>query len=316
MLTYWRVRSACCAPASANLPSLATAIQRLAYLHASVMGIPIAESSNSDAHKVAVRTPRHGLARVLSRMGVCSRSEAVRRVTAGRVRLNGVVVRDPEAPVDPRVDRIEVDGTATRACERVCIALNKPRGWVVTASDEHGRETVYALLADADLPWLAPVGRLDKASEGLLLMSNDPAWAARITDPATHVAKTYRVQVRGVPGPATLRRLLTGVIDRGERLSAESVRVTGGGEKNSWLEIVLREGRNRQIRRMLAACGHDVLRLMRVAIGAIELGSLPKGAWRRLTEAEIDGFGGASPDAGGGERRVKRSMAGRRSRSP
>src|SRR5574337_107148 len=285
MLTYWRVRSACCAPASANLPSLATAIQRLAYLHASVMGIPIAESSNSDAHKVAVRTPRHGLARVLSRMGVCSRSEA--------------------------------DGTATRACERVCIALNKPRGWVVTASDEHGRETVYALLADADLPWLAPVGRLDKASEGLLLMSNDPAWAARITDPATHVAKTYRVQVRGVPGPATLRRLLTGVIDRGERLSAESVRVTGGGEKNSWLEIVLREGRNRQIRRMLAACGHDVLRLMRVAIGAVELGDLPKGAWRRLTESEIDGLGGVNPGGGnGGKRGIKRSMVDRRSRSP
>lgn len=261
-------------------------------------------------------TARHGLARVLSRMGMCSRSEAVRRIMAGRVRLNGVVVRDPEAPVDPRGDRIEVDGIAAHSSERVCIALNKPRGLVVTASDERGRETVYALLADADLPWLAPVGRLDKASEGLLLLGNDPAWAARITDPVTHVAKTYRVQVRGVPEPTTLRRLLAGVIDRGERLSAESVRVTGGGEKNSWLEIVLREGRNRQIRRMLAACGHDVLRLMRVAIGAVELGDLPKGAWRRLTEAEIDGLGGVGPDSGDGERGVKRSTAGRRSRSP
>lgn len=250
-------------------------------------------------------------------MGVCSRSEAVRRVVAGRVRLNGAVVHDPETPADPRVDRIEVDGTAVHAGERVYVALNKPRGLVVTAADERGRGTVYALLADSGLPWLAPVGRLDKASEGLLLLGNDPAWAARITDPATHVAKTYRVQVRGVPVPATLQRLLAGVIDRGERLSAESVRVTGGGEKNSWLEIVLREGRNRQIRRMLAACGHDVLRLMRVAIGAVELGNLPKGAWRRLTESEVDGFGGVNPGGGnGGKRVIKRSMVDRRSRSP
>ena len=281
------------------------------------MRIPIAESSNSAAQKVATRTPRHGLARVLSRMGVCSRSEAVRRIVAGRVRLNGAVVRDPETPADPSTDRIEVDGIAVRAGERVCVAVNKPRGLLVTAADERGRGTVYALLADSDLPWLAPVGRLDKASEGLLLLCNDPAWAARITDPATHVAKIYRVQVHGVPDPATLQRLCSGVIDRGERLSAESVRVIGGGEKNSWLEIVLREGRNRQIRRMLAACGHDVLRLMRVAIGAVELGDLPKGAWRRLTESEIDGLGGVNPGGGnGGKRGIKRSMVDRRSRSP
>jgi 23S rRNA pseudouridine2605 synthase len=158
--------------------------------------------------------------------------------------------------------------------------------------DEHGRDTVYALLRDAGLPWLMPVGRLDKASEGLLLMSNDSAWAARITDPSSHVAKTYRVQVRGVVEPATLRRLEDGVSDRGERLSARSARVIGGGDRNTWLEIVLVEGRNRQIRRMLAACGHEVLRLMRVAIGIVELGDLAKGAWRALTDAEVRALSG------------------------
>lgn len=230
---------------------------------------------------------RHGLARTLSRMGACSRSEAARRVLAGRVSLNGVVVRNPDAPVVAS-DCIALDGVAVQAREPICIAVNKPRGLIVSAADEHGRDTVFALLSDAGLPWLAPVGRLDKASEGLLLMSNDPAWAARITDPASHLAKTYRVQVRGVPDQSILQRLRSGVVDRGERLSAASASVIGGGDRNTWLEIVLTEGRNRQIRRMLAACGYDVLRLLRVAIGPLQLGDLPKGGWRRLTAVEAE----------------------------
>ena len=195
-------------------------------------------------------------------------------------------------PADPATDRIEMDGQPLQTSARVCIAVNKPRGLVVSASDEQGRDTIYALLQGAGLPWLAPVGRLDKASEGLLLMSNDPAWAAHLTDPQSHVAKIYRVQVRGMPDHATLERLRAGVADKGERLSAESVRIIGGGEKNAWLEIVLHEGRNRQIRRMLSACGHEVLRLMRVAIGPLELGDLPKGGWRELTDAEIRALSG------------------------
>ncbi|HVX05367.1 MAG TPA: pseudouridine synthase [Rhodanobacteraceae bacterium] len=234
--------------------------------------------------------PRHGLARVLSREGVCSRSEAVRRIMSGRIRVNGRLARDPEMPADLATDRIEMDGRPLQAPERICVAVNKPRGLVVSASDECGRDTIYALLQGAGFPWLAPVGRLDKASEGLLLMSNDSAWAARLTDPSAHVAKTYRVQVRGTPDRAVLERLRAGVVDKGERLSAKSVRIIGGGEKNAWLEIVLVEGRNRQIRRMLALCGHDVMRLMRVAIGPLELGDLPKGGWRRLTDAEIRGL--------------------------
>ena len=225
-------------------------------------------------------------------MGVCSRSEAVRRIESGRVRVNGERVRDPELPADAVTDLIEMDGVPLQTREQICVAVNKPRGLVVSAADEQGRDTVYALLKDVTLPWLAPIGRLDKASEGLLLMSNDPAWAARLTDPEAHVAKTYRVQVRGLPDPEALRRLRAGVVDNAERLSAKSIRVIGGGHKNAWLEIVLADGRNRQIRRMLAACGHDVLRLMRVAIGPLELGDLPRGSWRRLTEVEIRGLSG------------------------
>lgn len=230
--------------------------------------------------------PAHGLARVLSKLGVCSRSRAEEWIRAGRVSIGGKVVRDPERRTDADAD-IAVDGVALSAAERVCIVLNKPRGVVVSAADERDRATVYDLLQDAGLPWLAPVGRLDKASEGLLLLGNDPEWAARITDPASHLAKTYHVQVRGVPDAQTLQRLRAGVTDRGETLSARSVELLRAGEKNAWLEIVLDQGRNRQIRRMLAALDYEVLRLIRVAIGSLALGELAKGAWRRLSTAEI-----------------------------
>lgn len=250
---------------------------------------------------------------MLSRLGVCSRSEAARCIVAGRVRVNGRPVLDPEMPVDPALDRIELDGAALHEGERLCIMLNKPRGLVVSASDEHGRDTVYALLRDAGLPWLAPAGRLDKASEGLLLMSNDPAWAARITEPGRHVLKTYRVQVRGVVDDGSLRRLRAGVLDRGEHLSAHAIRVIGGGAKNTWLEVVLAGGRNRQIRRMLAACSHEVLRLIRVAIGSLQLGDLAKGNWRRLSEAEIAELAGGGHAAAPA---IRPAASPRRSRFP
>lgn len=264
------------------------------------------------------RGQRHGVARTLSRMGICSRSEAERVVRDGRVALNGVVVRDPETPVLAGIDGLALDGVAVGAQKRFYVAMHKPRGLVVSANDERGRDTVYTVLQDAGLPWLAPVGRLDRASEGLLLMSNDPAWAARITDPATHVEKTYRVQVRGVVGTATLQHLRTGIVDRGELLSLCSVCVVGGGDRNSWLEVVLDEGRNRQIRRMLAACGHEVLRLLRVAIGALQLGDLPKGGWRHLDAGEVAALSGPPRRAAAGAARaaVKPARVPRRSRSP
>jgi 23S rRNA pseudouridine2605 synthase len=165
--------------------------------------------------------------------------------------------------------------------------LNKPRGVVTTAADEKGRDTVYALLADAGLPWLAPVGRLDKASEGLLLFSNDSAWGARITAPDSQLEKTYHVQVDRLPDAALLGALCAGIDDRGERLALKAVRELRRGDRNAWLEVVLDEGRNRQIRRVLAAFDIGVLRLVRIAIGTLSLGELAKGAWRRLDEREV-----------------------------
>ena len=236
----------------------------------------------------AGEAPQHGLARVLSKLGLCSRTQAQAMIRAGRVRVDGRVVLDPEARTDMRSAAISVDDNAVGDAEKAYLMLNKPRGFVTTASDEHGRDTVYALLQGAQLPWLAPVGRLDKASEGLLLFSNDSAWAARLTDPASHLDKTYHVQIDMLPGVDLLQRLQSGIDDRGERLSAKSVRELRRGDKNAWLEIVLDEGRNRQIRRLLAAFDIHVLRLVRVAIGPLSLGRLEKGEWRPLSAQEVE----------------------------
>lgn len=238
-------------------------------------------------------SPRHGLARVISKLGVCSRTQAAELIRSGRVGVDGRVVRDPEQPVDARNAALTVDGAAVRAAEKVYIALNKPRGVVTTARDERERSTVYDLLRD-NVPkdrWIAPVGRLDKASEGLLLLTNDTAWSARLTDPASHIDKTYHVQIDAMPDAALLKRLRDGAVDGGETLRLKSVVELRRGDKNAWLEVVLDEGRNRQIRRILAAFDINVLRLIRVAIGPLPLGALAKGAWRALTRAEIDELG-------------------------
>jgi len=230
---------------------------------------------------------RHGLARVLSKAGLCSRSEAARRVQEGRVSVDGRVVRDPEFPVLPARQQVRVDGVPLAPARRWYVALNKPRGLVTTVRDEQGRDTVYRCFDGAGLPWLAPVGRLDKASEGLLFFSNDPEWAARLTDPATGPLKTYRVQVDGLPDAAQLARMQEGIEDAGEHLAAHAVQVLRHGQRSAWLEVVLAEGRNRHIRRLLQVLGFEVLRLVRVAIGPVLLGELAKGQWRVLHESEL-----------------------------
>lgn len=231
--------------------------------------------------------PRHGLARVLSKLGVCSRSQAEIAIKAGRVTVGGRIERNPERPSDAQRERIALDGIDVQAAAKLYIAVNKPRGIVVSAADERGRDTVYSLIADAGLPWLGPVGRLDKASEGLLLLSNDTVWAAGITEPAGSLVKTYHVQINGLPDAAALAAMVAGIVDGGERLSAVSATLLRSGERNCWLEIVLDEGRNRHIRRLLEVLGFDVLRLLRVSIGGLALGDLAKGAWRHLDAAEV-----------------------------
>lgn len=246
-------------------------------------------SDSIDPMKRELLTRRIGLARALSKLGHCSRSQAAALIRAGRVRLNGGVRCDPETPVRLEVDQILVDERVIGSKEKIYLMVNKPRGLVTTASDEKGRKTVYEVLANAgeSLPWVAPVGRLDKASEGLLLLTNDSEWGAKIAAPETHLEKTYHVQIGKVVDEQFTQALVNGVKDEdGGLLSASRASLLRSGKKNCWLEITLDEGKNRQIRRMLAALGVDVLRLVRVAIGPLQLGNLAKGGWRPLTAEE------------------------------
>ena len=229
------------------------------------------------------------MARALSKLGYCSRAQAAELIRSGRVKLNGSVRRNPQTPVRLGQDRIVLDGGAVATQRKIYLMMNKPRGLITTASDEKGRETVYSVLQKAGeiLPWVAPVGRLDKASEGLLLLTNDSEWGARIAAPETHLEKTYHVQVGSLLGRKLAAEMVSGVrTEDGDLLRVRRARLLRSGEKNCWLEITLDEGKNRQIRRMLAALGVQVLRLVRVAVGPLALGNLAKGTYRALTAEE------------------------------
>ena len=223
------------------------------------------------------------IARALSKLGLCSRSEGTRLVEQGRVKVNGSIVRSIGARVSPEKDLIEVDGGSVRRAERIYIALNKPRGVVTTRRDPQGRETVYDLLGP-ELGFVGPVGRLDKASEGLLLLTNDTRWSDRLLDPTSHVDKVYHVQVRGEGLVSVVDRVGAGVGD----LSVKSIEPLRTGSRNTaWFVVTLDEGRNRHIRRIFEALNFEVMRLVRVAVGPLQLGELQKGEWRHLSPTEI-----------------------------
>jgi len=226
------------------------------------------------------------LPRALSKLGFCSRTQAEALIAEGRVRVDGRIVRNPSVRVDPGRALIAVDDQPVAAERKVYLMLNKPRGLVTTRDDPEERATVYDCLQGLDLPFVAPVGRLDKASEGLLLMTNDTRWAQRVLDPASNVQKVYHVQIDRQLDPAALERLLEGMVLDGERLVAKAARVLRSGTRNAWLEIVLNEGKNRQIRRLLAALGAEVVRLVRVEVGGVRLGDLARGEVRHLTANE------------------------------
>ncbi len=230
--------------------------------------------------------PRVSLERALSKLGFASRSRSRALVLERRVSVNGQLATDPALRVDPARDRLAVDGRPVRAAERIYLVLHKPPGVVTTASDERGRATVYSLLPPG-LPWVGPVGRLDRESEGLLLLTNDSRWADRITSPASHLEKTYHVRIDRGPDEALLRALVAGVRAGADVLAARRAGALAAPAGESWLEIVLDEGKNRQIRRMLEALEVGVLRLVRVAIGPLGLADMPVGAHRLLTEAEV-----------------------------
>jgi len=243
-------------------------------------------ASRSPANRSRGPLPGTGLARAISKLGYCSRARAVQLIRSGKVRLNGTLWRDPETPVRLDKDRIEIAGRPLDRPQLFYLAMNKPRGAVTTASDEKNRDTVYNYLSTGT-PWCSPVGRLDQASEGLLLFTNDTAWADRVAAPETHLDKTYHVQIAALPDESFLQRLQTGVRSgANEVLRVKRASLLRRGEKNSWLEIILDEGKNRQIRRLLEAHNIAVLRLIRVAVGPLQLGDLAKGATRPLTREE------------------------------
>lgn len=240
------------------------------------------------------------LARALSKLGLCSRTEAARLIAAGRVQVDGRAVHDAALRVDLRRCRIRLDDAPVRAAAKGHWMMNKPRGVVTTRSDPEGRPTVHDRMRELGLPWAGPVGRLDRASEGLLLLTNDGHWADAVLDPRRAIVKVYHVQVEGRPGPAELERLQRGVRAGAELLRARAVRLLRAGPRNCWLEVELDEGRNRQIRRMLDALGFTTMRLVRVAIGPLTLGALAKNEVRALTAAEV-----AAVDQAAGRRRAK-----------
>jgi len=242
-----------------------------------------------------IRPKHYGIARVISKRGYCSRSEAEKAVRDGRVTLNGHFVMNPETRILMDAD-ITLDGELINEEKKIYLALYKPRGIITTASDEKGRKTVMDLVAPLGLPHIAPVGRLDAASEGLLLLTNDTAFADRVLSPEHHWEKEYHVQVEGIPTKEDLQVMEDGMLvpprvfgDKSEQMRVESATFLKESEKTSWLKIVLMEGKNREIRRMLAELGFEVLRLIRVRVGKVELGNLKSGETQQLTLDDIHG---------------------------
>lgn len=257
---------------------------------------------------LSVLGERRTLDRLLSRLGLCSRTAAAGLVRAGRVRVAGRVVREPATWVDPARERVELDGRPLAAAAPLFVLLNKPKGYLTSLGDPRGRRTVYDLLAQVPA-WVGPVGRLDRDTSGLLLLTNDTELAERVTNPAFGLVKRYRVTTRTRIGEEELARLRRGVVlDDGPTRPAEA-RFVGHRGPTSVVELAIHEGRKRQVRRMFSAVGRPVKELRRVAIGPLELGSLPSGTWRALTEAEL----GALREAvglGRGSRRARRPKDG------
>lgn len=253
----------------------------------------------------------HGVARVISKRGYCSRSKAEMLVREGRVTLNGRIIHDPETPARES-DEIIINGKRIEANAKVYFMMNKPRGIVTTANDEKGRATVMEVFAEQyrkmysgkEPPHISPVGRLDAASEGLLLFTNDTEWANRILEPrksderpeardesaGTDIhKKIYRVQTKGKPTAEDLHKMEEGFIvpprvfgESEEFMHAKQAVLHTEGEKNCWLEITLTEGKNREIRRMLAHLGYEVLRLVRIQIDEFILGDLKPGCIKEI----------------------------------
>jgi pseudouridine synthase len=227
------------------------------------------------------------LDRVLSRFGIASRTEAREAILAGRVKVNGRVVRNPDQWTDQQKDSVHVDGNRARQARRTYLLFYKPKGILTSHGDPSGRKTVYDCLGK-EAPWVVPVGRLDKDTSGLLLLTNDTDFANHVADPASKVKKTYLVKANMLVSDELIGRLAAGLtLKRGDRAEPLSVRRIEDRGKYSWLEIVLTEGKNREVRRLLEAVGLTVLKLVRTRIGPCTLEGLQVGQWRDLLRSEI-----------------------------
>jgi 23S rRNA pseudouridine2605 synthase len=225
------------------------------------------------------------LQKILARAGVLSRRAAERAMLDGRVTVNGQVISELGSKADPQQDEIRFDGKPLRApAAPAYFLLYKPRGVVSTRSDPEGRMTVMDLVPR--IPGLFPVGRLDVTTEGLILLTNDGAFAEKVAHPRYEVPRVYHAKVHGVPDQATLQRMRRGVRVEGEQLGADNVRLLEG-DKNAWVEVTLHEGKQHEVRRLLEAVGHPVSKLKRVAIGSLTTKGLKPGAFRPLTPREV-----------------------------
>ncbi len=227
------------------------------------------------------------LDRVLSRFGLASRRMAREAIFAGRVKVNGRVMRNPDYWTDPRLDAIHLDGNRLRQARRIYLLFYKPKGIITSHGDPQGRKTIYDCLG-GNLPWITPVGRLDKDTSGLLLLTNDTDFANHVTDPASQVPKTYLAKVNTLIDDELVTKLAQGVkLKRGDWALPQSVRRVENRGKYSWLEIVLTEGKNREVRRLLEAVELKVLKLVRTRIGPCTLEGLHVGQWRNLHRSEF-----------------------------
>lgn len=240
------------------------------------------------------KRPLKTLERVISKAGLGSRTEARRWIHQGRVRVNGKVVENPDAWVDMGRDRVRFDDKPLEVRERLYVLLYKPTGYITTYKDPDGRPTVYDLLAKDIRTFISPVGRLDLDTSGLLLMTNDTQLAERVTNPESHVPKTYLVKASKVLSDGQLQQLRDGILlSDGVTRPASVVRLRDSG-KYTHFEITLTEGRNRQVRRMVDALDAHVLKLVRVQIGSLRIGTLQIGRWRALTPAEVEALQSAA----------------------
>jgi 23S rRNA pseudouridine2605 synthase len=233
------------------------------------------------AQKASISSKRLTVDRLLSKLGVASRGTSQELVRAGRVRVNGRVIREPATWVLWPKDSLSLDDQPIQDSVKRFFLFHKPKGVITTHSDEKGRKSIFDLLP-VDLGYLHAVGRLDQATSGLLLLTNDSALSSYLTDPVHKVMRTYLVSVRGEFTEAQAKEATVGVVDGGERLQCHSVKIQKSSGRESHLEVVLVQGKNREIRRLFKAMGHEVTRLRRIQYGPFKLVDLPPGAWREI----------------------------------